>query len=532
MCPAPKILLTSVFGPYGVDDEYGRKENINELFHNQVTREQGLFSLRFNHQSFGLYLMAENINARTTVLDFPSQRRFIRELKRGDYDYVGISFILVNFIKAQRMARLVRQLSPRSKIILGGHGASIPDIAERVDCDHLCRGEGVAFMRELLGQDPRLPISHPIMSTAFSKRLMGIPLPANGVVLMPGVGCPNGCRFCCTSHFFGGRYTPLLRTGREIFEVCCRAEAQRNATEFWLMDENFLKHRGRAEELLVELERHHKYYTFLLFSSAEAVREVGVDFLRRLGVTWLWIGLEGRDCQYEKNQGTDLVELVARLRAGGVTVLGSVILFTEQHDKRTIWQDVDFAIQSGSDFIQFMQLAPWPDTRLFQEYLAAGRLRQDIPYEEWHGQKQIWFSHPHFTLEESEQYTREAFMRVWDELGCSILRMIDTNLNGFLSTRGATEPRLAQRHAYYERTCRGFIPLLPVILRHAHNGKERDLARAVIARYEEAFGACGLWERTKINIAQALAGIELLRMRTVGNLRQPRTRITRYKARS
>jgi hypothetical protein len=38
------LLLTSVFGPYGVDDEYGEKENKMELFHNQVTREQqGLF---------------------------------------------------------------------------------------------------------------------------------------------------------------------------------------------------------------------------------------------------------------------------------------------------------------------------------------------------------------------------------------------------------------------------------------------------------------------------------------------------------
>jgi len=53
----PRVLLTSVFGPYGVDDRYGRKENLMELFHNQVTREQGLFSPRFHHQSFGLYLL-------------------------------------------------------------------------------------------------------------------------------------------------------------------------------------------------------------------------------------------------------------------------------------------------------------------------------------------------------------------------------------------------------------------------------------------------------------------------------------------
>ena len=40
-----KLLLSSVFGPYGVNDEYGEKENKMELFHNQVTREQGIFSL-------------------------------------------------------------------------------------------------------------------------------------------------------------------------------------------------------------------------------------------------------------------------------------------------------------------------------------------------------------------------------------------------------------------------------------------------------------------------------------------------------
>ena len=55
-----KLLLTSVFGPYGVDDEYGEQKNKMELFHNQVTREQGIFSYRFNHGSQGLYFLAEN----------------------------------------------------------------------------------------------------------------------------------------------------------------------------------------------------------------------------------------------------------------------------------------------------------------------------------------------------------------------------------------------------------------------------------------------------------------------------------------
>ena len=104
-----KLLLTSVFGPYGVDDEYGEKENKMELFHNQVTREQGIFSYRFNHASQGLYFMAENIDMPTTILDFPTFNRFKKELRKG-YDYIGISFIIPNFKKARKMTQTIRDL--------------------------------------------------------------------------------------------------------------------------------------------------------------------------------------------------------------------------------------------------------------------------------------------------------------------------------------------------------------------------------------------------------------------------------------
>jgi len=163
-----KVLLSSVFGPYGVDDAYGRKENIMELFHNQVTREQGLFSLRFNHPSFGLYFIAENIHAPATVLDFPTEKRFIKEIRKG-YDYVGISFILPNFAKARRMAELVREHAPSSRIVLGGHGTSIPGIENRIEHDHICRGEGVRWFRRLLGEDPDRPFEHPILPSAFGR---------------------------------------------------------------------------------------------------------------------------------------------------------------------------------------------------------------------------------------------------------------------------------------------------------------------------------------------------------------------------
>ena len=74
-----RILLTSVFGPYARDDEFGsRAINPMELYHNQVTRAQGAFSLRMFHRSWGIMMIQENISAPCTVLDFPTREAFER----------------------------------------------------------------------------------------------------------------------------------------------------------------------------------------------------------------------------------------------------------------------------------------------------------------------------------------------------------------------------------------------------------------------------------------------------------------------
>ncbi len=289
----PRILLSGVFGPYGVDDEFGRKENIMELFHNQVTKAQGPASFRFHHRSFGLYFIADNIDADVTVLDFPSRKRFAREVEKGGYDMVGISFIMPNFVKAREMARIVREKAPDAEIVLGGHGAAIEGVEQLIDCDHVVKGEGIRWMREHLGQDPDAPIRHPALPSAERMSILGVPLTgAAASLLVPGVGCVNGCSFCSTSHFFGKRYTAFLDTGRALFETACRIADERGTDSFFVMDENFLKDRERALDLLAEMERHRRFFRFHIFSSAEAITAFGIDNLVRLGVDLVWIGFE------------------------------------------------------------------------------------------------------------------------------------------------------------------------------------------------------------------------------------------------
>ena len=68
-----KVLLTSVCGPFARDDEYGsRKINPMELWHNQVTRVQGPFSLRMFNRSWGLMMIQANIEAAVRRAGLPN----------------------------------------------------------------------------------------------------------------------------------------------------------------------------------------------------------------------------------------------------------------------------------------------------------------------------------------------------------------------------------------------------------------------------------------------------------------------------
>jgi len=529
-----RILLSGVFGPFGVDDDFGRRENIMELFHNQVTREQGAASFRFHHRSFGLYFLAENVDADVTVLDFPSKRAFERELKNG-YDIVGISFIAPNFVKAKEMARLVRLGAPGAVVILGGHGAAIEGVEKLIDCDHVIRGEGVAWLRRFLGQDPAAPIVHPVLPSTERQSILGVPL--TGVcssLLVPGLGCVNGCRFCSTTHFFGKTYTPYLASGRAIFDNAVRIAAARGTDSFFVMDENFLKDTRRARELLERMEREQRFFKFQIFSSAEAIMAFGLDELVRLGVTFVWMGVEtkNREANFSKNAGVDPKWLVRELRERGINVLASGILCMEHHTQQNIQEDIDHLVDLEADFTQFMLLTPLPTTALYEEKKAAGLLREELPFEEWHGQKMLNYRHPHFPGDAAERWITQAFRQEYAENSSSIYRVTETALRGYLHLAGVEkrdaclEARLEQAR---ERLAE-YALILPVVERHAVNQLERERVVDLTRRIAETLGKPGVKVRAIHLAIRALAARWRWRVWLRGDAIQPKTIRTRYTA--
>ncbi len=248
-----RVLFSSVFGPYAQDDEFGsRSINPMELYHNQVTRMQGEFSIRMFHRSWGLMMIQQNIVNPSTLLDFPTREQFAAELTSQSWDVVGISGIIVNVGKVREMCRMVRELSPASTIVVGGHVAAIPDIEQMIDADHIVKGEGIGWMRRYFGQDEKAPIKHPDIVSGFGHRIMGVKMPeafhTPAATLIPSVGCPMGCNFCTTSAFFGGKgkFHNFYESGEELYGVMCGLEERLKTRSFFVMDENFLLQRRRA----------------------------------------------------------------------------------------------------------------------------------------------------------------------------------------------------------------------------------------------------------------------------------------------
>ena len=399
-----QVLLTSVFGPYAQDDEYGSSAiNPMELYHNQVTRVQGVFSLRMFHRSFGLLMIKENIEAPCTLLDFPDLERFIDTIRSNQYDIIGISSIIPNVNKVKKMCELIRTYQPGATIVVGGHISNMDGIDDIIDTDHIVRGDGIEWFRQYLGQDMSKPVKHPAVASAFGARILGQDLsdkPGDtAAIVVPSVGCPMGCNFCSTSALFGGKgkFKNFYESGEELYGVMADLEEKLKVSSFFILDENFLLHQKRALSLLEQMKEHNKSWALYVFSSAKVLRSYRMDQLVELGISWVWMGLEGKQSQYAKLAGIETRSLIKDLQDHGIRVLGSSIIGLEEHTPENIDQVIDYAVSHATDFHQFMLYTANQGTPLYTELKEKGAL---LPPEEFkvsdsHGQFRFNHRHPH-----------------------------------------------------------------------------------------------------------------------------------------
>lgn len=455
-----RILLTGVFGPYALDDEYGsRKIFPMEAYHNQITRFQGPFSVRMFHQTFQLHLLMENIDAPCAVLDFPTLERFEEELKKQHYDIIGITAVPSNVYKVKKMCQLIREHQPSAVIVVGGHVANINTIEDLVDADHYVTGEGVSWLRRYLGMDANAPVKHPAIPSGFDVRVLGFKILNRrgdvGAFLIPSVGCPLGCEFCGTSAMFGGKgkFVNFYETGDELFEVMCGLETKLKIRDFFIQDENFLLQKKRTLRLLELMEEHNKSWSLFVFASADVLKSYTVDQLVRLGVSWVWLGVEGENSPYKKLKGIDTRELVRELQEHGIMFVASTMIGMDYHKPEDMDRLIDWAVEHNSDFHQFMLYHAVVGTPLYKKLEEEDRLefRGDQPWADFHGMIRFNYRHPNFKDGEETNYIFKGFEKDLQVNGPSIARTIRTTLKGWQRYKNHPDPRVRSRYKWNAR---------------------------------------------------------------------------------
>lgn len=524
-----KVLLLSVFKPFGIDNKYSRKESIAELFHNQLTRYQGIFSIRATFDSYGLHAIAANIDTPTTVLDYPTLRRFKKEVAKG-YDIVGIGGILPNFQKIKLMAEETRRISPGSKIVVGGFCAAAENIDRIMDIDHACIGDGISFMRDLLGKPADFKFINPdVIHT--TTRVMGVPLFFNNKqpYIIAGLGCSYGCDFCAPSHFFGKRHIQFMKTGKEIFQEAERLHELHRTNNFSIIgDDNFLLHEERALELREEMLKNGSNFNFSIFASADKVDELGPEKLSEMGVNGIWIGRESSISQYSKNEGIDLKKLAQELHLYGIKTTVSSILLIDEHTKENIFDDIEEHLSMNPVFSQFSFYSPTPLTPLYDRLKEEGRLMTDIPYEEWHAFKQPWFEHPHFSPVEAEEVQRRAYTLDFERLGPGLLRYLKVDVDAYEFLKDHSNPVMRSRAERIRDDMKLHLALVGGIRNLVKTPHHKELAKSLLNRLESILGPRTLFDRIGSLGLTVFGKKEEINYKYFGDVLQPKTKLTRY----
>jgi len=541
------VLISSVFKPFGCPGPYEAPGNLYEIgvFHRSFTRRQGMFTMLQQQHSYSLHLIAHNLDADCTVLDYPSQERFRQELREGDYDLVAIGCVVSTLAKARRMCELAREVSPGVTTVVGGPG--VLGIGELMDpfADHACPGEGVAFMRDLLGE-PAGPIEFPIMRLHHRNQgLLGLPLKDHNFPVVVGLGCPRRCEFCATSAQYEGRYQPLFGSGEELFAFMKRVEAQVRSEGqpfsflyFMVYDENFLLNRELVEAFRrLNREQALEDPQFLLFTFADAgiLSRHTVEELLEIGIDTIWVGLESPSlADYRKLQGVDLAGLVEELSASGIKVIGSLVAGLDGHDEASLRRDMDYALGLPTVAVQYMPVNPLPGTACYQRLKAEGR----IPPRDHR-----WFNMSHFNVLHPEldetrvlALLREYFDREHAEGGPLVYRFLRTRLRGWRRHHDSDNPYVRARTRVFRRDLLRGYPVLLVGERLGPSPQVRRKFRELRLEVQRAFPRAQTLLATlqgrlaadegALYAALALPGLRpLLREALVANavLRDPRT---------
>lgn len=377
-------------------------------------------------------------------------------------EVVGITSTTPAFIKAEKLAKFIREKLPATKILIGGaHITALPKKTMETGLfDIGIIGEGESTVEELFKnyknrKFENLDTIHGIIYKdggnirqnkyrAFIEDLDLIPMPARHLlphpkfykptpascrrvpyaVIMTSRGCPSQCTFC-DRKIFGKlcRMRSVSNIFREIEEIV----AEYDVREIRFFDDTFTLNKKRAHDICDEFEKRKLKLSWTCLTKCACVDSSLLNHMKQAGCWQVLYGFESGDDRMLKllKKGNTVAinkKAVLLTKEAGLEVRGDFIVGTPGETWESLEKTLQFAIDMKLDYAHFNKFIPLPGTELYEILTREGHVF-DFSKSTILDHKQIYYLNPGMRQNEFSDFLDRATRRFYFRLGYILKRL-------------------------------------------------------------------------------------------------------------
>jgi radical SAM superfamily enzyme YgiQ (UPF0313 family) len=352
------------------------------------------------------------------ILDMPVIKKQVgdlhRLLKKNQYDVYGLSCTIFNLSEGIKIARLIKDMNPDSRIVLGGHcNAFSPEVIFKYgdSFDIIVRGEGEEVMLNLCNQlnnGGRLGYLDKVSGISFRDgykivntpdasyvNLDTLPFPAKHLLphrfykmhppfnLYPPVtlietsrGCMHNCAFCSISQPI--REKSIEKVIVEIKEVISKFGIR----EVRFVDSNFVDDTERIRNLCNQILEED---IELAWTCETRIKSIPEDILEKMSAAGCYMIAYGVESGSKKilnslNKGitTDEIRNTFRItRKAGIKTIAYLMLGLPEEDNSAFKETLGLVRKIEPDFVLYTELLPIPNSSLTKKFMASRQITEE-----------------------------------------------------------------------------------------------------------------------------------------------------------
>ena len=216
--------------------------------------------------------------------------------------------------------------------------------------------------------------------------------------LYTSLGCPFRCSFCCINAPFGNNNLENWDYGRNKFRfwdpdfIISEFEKihQMGIRNIKIADEMFVLNKAHFLTLCEKIIERGYDFNIWAYARIDTVKEEYLEVLKKAGVNWLALGIESgntvvrKDVIKGKFTEVNIKDLVKKIQAAGINVIGNYIFGLPEDDVSTMQETLDMAKELRCEFSNFYCAMAYPGSQLYLEALR----NEDILPESYVGYSQ------------------------------------------------------------------------------------------------------------------------------------------------